>query len=296
MSDTLIKNLQIGDQIYKLSGSYSGVTRGVSDGISMQGIKHQLIRPNSIVSTSSTDADVFMVGIPQEYMQESGTLVMFGDNYGILKDIEPITKDPIIVNKKLTVLADSQIFKDFSIENILYSVGGSYKLNIYWNQDNTEEVVCELTTLDGNIINQRYFNIPMQDVLDGRHNWQNMIIYTYNASLIIALYNTDNEGNVYIYNGLGQIDQWFDVDVTQVKQFEQNGFTYNIMYQGPSYMEVNPVSHYMFNIVMPSDNSLITNIPLTWSQDIAPEFGEDKLVQISVLDGVGTFNSISLQS
>jgi hypothetical protein len=61
-------------------------------------------------------------------------------------------------------------------------------------------------------------------------------------------------------------------------------------------MEVNPVSHYMFNIVMPSDNSLITNIPITWSQDITPEFGEDKLVQISVLDGVGTFNSISLQS
>lgn len=298
MSNTLIKNLQIGDQIYQLSGGSSnhvGITRGVADGVSMDGTKYHLIRPNSIVSTSSTDTDVFMGGIPQEYMQESGTFVMFGDNYGILKDIEPTTKDAITVNKKLTMLSDESIFKDFGTSNILYQVGGSYKLNIYWHQDNTDEVVCELTTLDGNIINQKSFNIPMQEVLDSMRNLDNMIIYTYGTHVITALYDTDDEGNVYIYDGHGHKDTWHGVDVTQLTQFEHEGVTYNIIYQGPSYMEVNPVSHYMFNVIMNSEHSLITNIPLTWSQDIAPEFGEDKLVQISVLDGVGTFNSIALQ-
>jgi hypothetical protein len=57
-------------------------------------------------------------------------------------------------------------------------------------------------------------------------------------------------------------------------------------------MEVGPISHYMLNINMSPEAMFITNIPAAWTNNTPPTFSQDKLIQISILDGVGTFNEV----
>ena len=301
MSDTLIKNLQIGDQVYQLSGSSSnpvGVTRGKLDTIRHQEI-HQLIRPNSITSIRSTDGGIYMVGIPHEFMQESGKLVLFDENFGILQDIEQCI-GPVCANKKLTILVDQDTAINPSSDSICYPSQDTkkiFKLVLYWNDSDRYNFVWEYFTLDGMKQSGTYSDSDwLQDILTSMWEYENILIARTEDEVVICNLETDNTSYSYVHNGYNEILYSSGGILGPHSGFAYNGQNYTVLYTGPSYMEVNPVSHYMFNIVMPSDNSLITNIPLTWSQDIAPEFGEDKLVQISVLDGVGTFNSISLQS
>ena len=299
MSDTLIKNLQIGDQIYKLSGSYSGVTRGKLDTTEYNEGSHQLIRPNSITGVKYVGRDIYMVGIPHEFMQESGKLVLFCENFGILQDIEKYCTEPVCANKKLTILVDQDTAVNPSSDSICYPSQDTkkfLKLALYWNDSDRSNFYWESCTLDGMSYSQINFGSEwLQNILDNIHEYENILIARNEDGIVILNLDTDNTSYSNVYNGYNETLYSGGLLYPHFG-FSYNGYNYIVLYTGPSYMEVNPVSHYMFNIVMPSDNSLITNIPLTWSQDIAPEFGEDKLVQISVLDGVGTFNSISLQS
>ena len=300
MSGTLIKNLQIGDQIYQLSGSSSdtGVTRGKLDTINDNGT-HQLIRPNSITSIRSDDSSIYMVGIPHEFMQESGKLVLFCRNFGILQDIEEYCIGPMRANKKLTILVDQATAMNPSSDSICYPSQDTkrlFKLVLYWNDSDTSNFFWKSYTLDG--MTRPYINFGsewLQYILDNMWGQENILIARKGDEIIVCNLDTDNTSYSNVYNSYHE-QLYSGAVLYPHHSFEFHGYNYTVLYTGPSYMEVNPVSHYMFNIVMPSGNSLITNIPLTWSQDIAPEFGEDKLVQISVLDGVGTFNSISLQS
>ena len=298
MSD--IKNIQIGDQTYQLSGSASGagVTRGKLDMIYHNGI-NQLIRPNSITSIRSIDADIYMVGVPHEFMQESGKLVLFCENFGILQDIEAECTGLICANKKLTILVDQDTAMNPSSDSICYPSQDTkkfFKLVLYWNDSDRYNFYWNYCTLDGMTQSDVNFGSEwLQSILDNVWEYENIIIARTKEEIIICNLDTDNTNYSNIYNGYNET-LYSGGPIYKDFGFQYNGYYYNVLYTGPSYMEVNPVSHYMFNIVMPSENTLITNIPLTWSQDVAPEFGEDKLVQISVLDGVGTFNSISLQA
>ena len=171
-----------------------------------------------------------------------------------------------------------------------------FKLVLYWNDSDRYNFYWESCTLDGMIYSSFNFDSEwLENILNYMWEQENIIITKTEDEVVICNLDTDNTTYSNIYSGYNEM-LYNGETLGPHSGFEYNGQNYTVLYIGPSYMEVNPVSHYMFNIVMPSDNSLITNIPLTWSQDIAPEFGEDKLVQISILDGVGTFNSISLQS
>lgn len=303
MSDTLIKTLQIGDQIYQLSGSSSdtgSVTRGKVDPIYYNKM-HQLIRPNSIISIRSNDRSIYMVGIPHEFMQESGKLVLFCENFGILQDIEENCTGPVCANKKLTILVDQDTAMNPSSDSICYPSQDTkriFKLVLYWNDSNSSNFFWQSFTLDGMTYSDTNFSSEwLGNILNSIQEYENILIARKDDEVVICNLDTDMTSYSIVYNGYNEMLYNMGGGILSPQSgFTYNGQNYTVLYTGPSYMEVNPVSHYMFNIVMPSDNSLITNIPLTWSQDIAPEFGEDKLVQISVLDGVGTFNSISLQS
>ncbi len=300
MSNTLIKNLQIGDQTYQLSGSSSdtGVTRGKLDPIWYNENTHQLIRPNSITSIRLANSNIYMVGIPHEFMQESGKLVLFCENFGILQDIEEYCTGSVCANKKLTILVDQDTAMNPSYDSVCYPSQDTkkfFKLVLYWNDSDIYNFYWESFTLDG--MNYSYINFDsawLENILNNIWEYENILIARKEDEIVICNLDTDSTGYSNVYNGYQEI--LYSGETPPSGSFGYNGYDYLVLYTGPSYMEVNPVSHYMFNIVMTSENTLITNIPLTWSQDIAPEFGEDKLVQISVLDGVGTFNSISLQS
>lgn len=300
MSNTLIKNLQIGDQVYQLSGSSSGtgVTRGKLDPIWYNETTHQLIRPNSITSIRLANSNIYMVGIPHEFMQESGKLVLFCENFGILQDIEEYCTGSVCANKKLTILVDQDTAMNPSYDSVCYPSQDTkkiFKLVLYWNDSDRYNFYWESFTLDG--MNYSYINFDsawLENILNNIWEYENILIARKEDEIVICNLDTDSNGYSNVYNGYQGI--LYSGEIPPSGSFWYNEQDYLVLYIGPSYMEVNPVSHYMFNIVMPSENTLITNIPLTWSQDIAPEFGEDKLVQISVLDGVGTFNSISLQS
>lgn len=302
MSNTLIKNLQIGDQTYQLSGSSSspvGITRGKLDTIGPNGIAYQLIRPNSITSIKSTSS-IYMVGIPHEFMQESGKLVLFCENFGIMQDIEEYCTGPVCANKKLTILVDQDTAINPSSDSICYPSQYTkkiFKLVLYWNDSDRYNFYWESRTLDGMTYSSINFGSEwLYNILNNIWESENILIARKEDEVIICNLDTNNSSYSNICNGYNETLYSAGGPLGPHFGFTYNGYNYTVLYIGPSYMEVNPVSHYMFNIVMPSDSSLVTNIPLTWSQDIAPEFGEDKLVQISVLDGVGTFNSISLQS
>lgn len=296
MSDTLIKNLQIGDQTYKLQATSkeSNTKRGDSfiseDYYEDYAYSYKIVRPNAI-SSIHKDNSVFMVGLPHEYIQESGQFVMFGENFGILnRNSSDIEGYPY----KLTVLMNS--IRD-NLDDWMYpntDITYTHKVSVYWNDSNSYDYCLSLYTLDGNLIEYYWSGESLvQDLMYNIHEASNICVFIRDNSLYIRLYDQyegdENNAGISIYNGYGH-----EIDATLPLMPGQWWENILFLYFGSATMEVNPVSHYMFNVT--TSTSLITNIPLTWSQDITPEFGMDKLVQISVLDGVGTFNSISLQS
>jgi hypothetical protein len=93
-----------------------------------------------------------MVGIPHEFMQESGKLVLFCENFGILQDIEEYCTGPVCANKKLTILVDQDTAMNPSSDSICYPSQDTkrvFKLVLYWNDSDTYNFYWESYTLDG---------------------------------------------------------------------------------------------------------------------------------------------------
>ena len=80
MSNTLIKNIQIGDETYQIAGSQnnSSLTRGKAIPFSINEVNGValLARPNEISSLVTQNSDVIGVvaALPHEMLQESGEL------------------------------------------------------------------------------------------------------------------------------------------------------------------------------------------------------------------------------
>ena len=52
-----------------------------------------------------------------------------------------------------------------------------------------------------------------------------------------------------------------------------------ILYTGPSYMDVPPVSQYRFNVNMFPDSMFLTNIPAAWNFNTPPVFSQNTVTQ-----------------
>ena len=299
MTDNLIKQIQLGNQTYSLGQSethQAGVKRGKSFINYSDGQLRGLLRPNEIATAYCLSAQVDNIiapGLPQEYMQESGKLVLFCDNYGILQDISE-QRGPVYATKKLTILTDSYTVNNPSADGLCYPSNNNktYKLVLYWNEDDLSQFAYDKITLDGyNLGGTVSSDSWIQNIVYNIHEQESMVIFCKDGELHTKLCDIQ-DGYTDIYGGYGHEESW-DVTCTE-GSFWINGYQYDILYVGPSDMEVNPVSHYLFNVIGETQ-TLVTNIPLTWDQDTTPEFTTNSMVQISILDEVGAFNTITLE-
>lgn len=302
MTNNLIKQIQLGNQIYSLGQSETkqvGVKRGnpFITRIDINGNTYLggLLRPNEIATTdclTSQVGSIIATGIPQEYMQESGKLVFFCDNYGILQDSTKVI-GPLYATKQLTILTDSYTANNPQEDSLCYPTNNNktYKLVLYWNENDLTQFAYAKVPLCGSSLGQELCSdLWIQNIVSYIHEQESMVIFYKDGEVCIKLCSI-YDGYTDIYGGYGYEGQW---DITCVEGIHWiNGEQYDILYVGPAYMEVNPVSHYLFNVIGEA-STLVTNIPLTWNQDTTPEFTTSSLVQISILDGVGSFNTISL--
>lgn len=292
MNNNLIKNLQIGDQTYTLcsiSDNSPSLLRSDNKCFRYDMFNYTIIRPNVISSIRDYD-NVCVIGLPQEYIQESGNLVLFCENFGILNrnssDIEGYQCKLTVLMNYLTDATDSWMYPNTDEYT-------KYKVSLFWNDENTNTYYMRLCTLDGNLIQETYYEGNLvNDLLSNIHEASNMCVYVDGNSVRIKLYEqiegNDSWAYIDIYGGYGY-EMSAQIPILPGSYYDHFLF----IYFGPSYLEVNPVNHYLFNIT--TAGQLTTNIPINWSQDDIPELGYDKLVQLSVLDGIGSYNSIQLE-
>lgn len=292
MKEILINKLQIGDQIYRLSPTtHNQIERGNNYVIRVNSISYTVVRANTISSIKTSD-DICVIGLPHEYMQESGNLVLLCDNFGILNenssDIEGYPYKFTVLQNYISDDIDSWLYPN--LDDLF-----KFKVSIFWNEDNINNYCIRKCTLDGNIIEEQIVSDGslVLDIKNLIQEYENMCIYIQDDTVHIKLYEQigDDMVDLNIYGGYGYEDS-----ISLPISTESNQQSKTFIYFGNAYMNVSSVNHYMFNIITNQGNSFISNIPINWSQDIVPDFDFNKFVQISILDGVGTFNTVNLET
>ena len=312
------------------AGGGSAVTRGeichmdIFDGDARAAFG--VIRPNKIYSVFDADLGIF-TGIPQEMLNETGECAVLGGYIGAVinensADIEgfPTKISASIVDgvalRNLTQNGPSsemgimKIFMNFIEQGSL-----GVKLCIYADSslDNISEqtnYIMRICFMDDTILTQ---SGPMQDsdlTNMAQQLWRGkdlVIAADIDTGMPLVLTGTINEsGSAY-----SDYPFWGEQDglkfYSKSKELGSDCFVeYDggsqlscvLLYVGPSYMEVNSVPHYMLNIHLSSpdnDSSFITNIPCMWNNATPPTFGASNLVQMSILDGIGSYNTVDLQ-
>lgn len=300
---TSIKQIQLGNQTYSLGQtelSQVSVKRGkpfitCSDNYGNDYLCG-LLRPNEITTAyclNSQIDSIIATGFPQEYIQESGKLVLFCDNYGILQDIQE-TIGTVDATKKLTILTDSYTVDHPSADSLCYPNNNNkiYKLVLYWNEGDLSTFAYRKVPLCGsNSEYQLCSDSWIQDIVSNMHEYDSMVIFWKDGEVYTKLCVLYSD-YIDIYGGYGHEDQ-------QSVVYTDEGYVipnsqYALLYVGPAYREVQPVSHYLFNVIGQT-YTLTTNIPLIWNQGMTPEFTNNSIVQISILDGIGSFTAINLE-
>lgn len=333
MSNTLIKNIQIGDETYQIAGSQnnSSLTRGKSIPFSINednGVA-LLARPNEISSlvTQNSDAVGVVAALPHEMLQESGELWNIS---GII---------PIIVSHNSTDIpgcphkatigrfGPGDVESASPIEETLNGMNellGSLlnvntmgvKMCIYCSEkflEATSEstIIMRMCLMDGSVVQEVPLSYDMLSQLFtqvGQPSTGDTMVVVFMRNMLgvgpiaIACNLTENPGALFPYSTT------LNVGPTQItlytKSLEPGSMFYSgeseespigcILYTGPSYMNVSPVSQYRFNVNMFPDSMFITNIPAAWNFNTPPVFSQDTVTQFQILDGIGTYNTVSL--
>lgn len=333
MSDNLIKNIQIGDETYQIAGSQnnSSLTRGKAIPFSINEVNGValLARPNEISSlvTQNSDAVGVVTALPHEMLQESGELWNIAGIIPII--VSHNSTDVPGCPHKATIgrFVPGDVESSSPLEETLNSMNemlGSLlnintmgvKMCIYCSEkflEATSEstIIMRMCLMDGSLVQE----VPLSyDVLSslftqvGQPSTGDTMIVGFMMSelalgpMAIACNPIENPDSLFPYSVT------LNVGPTQItfytKNLEPGSTVYSeeseespvgcILYTGPSYMDVPPVSQYRFNINMFPDSMFVTNIPAAWNFNEPPVFSQDTVTQFQILDGIGTYNTVSL--
>lgn len=333
MSNTLIKNIQIGDETYQIAGSQnnSSLTRGKAIPFSINEVNGValLARPNEISSlvTQNSDAVGVVMALPHEMLQESGELWNIAGIIPII--VSHNSTDVPGCPHKATIgrFVPGDVESSSPLEETLNSMNemlGSLlnvntmgvKMCIYCSEkflEATSEstIIVRMCLMDGSIVQEIPLSYDFLSALFtqvGQPSTGDTMIVGFMMGELglgqsaIACNPIENPDSLFPYSIT------LNVGLTQItfytKNLEPGSTVYSeeseespvgcILYTGPSYMDVPPVSQYRFNINMFPDSMFLTNIPAAWNFNDPPVFSQDTITQFQILDGIGTYNTVSL--
>lgn len=315
------------------SGSASGgsaVVRGESamviadEASGLQG-KMLLVRPNSISSVVMSDTDVAaaVIGLPHEIAQESGELWNISGIIPIIvsHDSTDIPGYPHKATISIPAPEDSSEWISGMPQNGMLgsllninSFGGKicvYCTSKFLEATSQDMLILRECLMDGTVLVEETMTGDMLSQM-----WQQLGYPTTGETMVVgcmvsmlgrgvtavACDIVETPGSEFPYSFTLNVDgSSFDLYAKSLEPGspffdgqDESAIVGFIAYIGPSYMKVDPTSHYMLNINISSESMFITNIPVAWANNTPPTFSQDRLVQISVLDGVGTFNEVVL--
>lgn len=330
-----INNIQIGDQLFQIGGTGGNnsekVAQTIERGEQLVTIPYLgasalagVVRPNTVYGICPQgESAVILAGLPHEITQESGELWSME---GILHIIvsHDNTEIPNHPHKATFYMMDSLDSDNYDLNGPIGISGFNFLQYLQTNSNaakvcfystsrfleisGADSVIVRQCLLDGTVLFET--QVP-QEELGGINEIAPFLIsgdsfligLSTNGSPITLPCNVEESDNdLFTYSvSLGAIAEsgqlYFNSMDPGTELYDNNQNQVGVLiYLGPSYMDVNPVSRYMFNINMSQDMTYITNIPISWDNDTPPVFGEDKLVQISIQDGVGSYVSTSVNS
>lgn len=328
-----INNIQVGNQTYQIGGTGSGSTTGggASGGLTMGNqtslvtidddtIPFVFARTNtfSAVDCSHASADTFGViaGLPQDFMGESGELWSMAAQVPIVVSHNSIDieghphkacmsmlqiKDAFDENSSLSHQISS-LLSQFNSVNPIIKLHSTSKFLELTESDSvfieyclgagtsiqTEQLPAESVSQMAALIQQCY---TAGHLITGS---KLMTAFTEGAVVNIALDITGDETSGYTAQLAGKALSINSLEPGSIIFVEGQpaGFLIDIR---DNQVEAAEVPNYVFGVYNPSDEMLVTNIPIWWNNDTPPTFADqDTLVQISVLAGVGNYITIHI--
>lgn len=275
-----------------------------------------IVRANKICSIcpKNGESHVIVMGLPHEIIQESGELWSYSGAYSVIVSHDS-TDIPGCPHKATMYQLNDGLAHLLPVDSNGMKI--SYYCSSRFFEMTTEDtLVLRYCLMDGTVLQEAIvpqdempdmvetFTVDFpQSMMSGSHmvmvaanNGEDIFPITYVGDLIEDA-NADHLYTLIIsINGESHTIQ-FDSTVTGSTLFFDGEITSEegqLIYVGPSTMTVSPVSHFMLNVNMSDSAEYITNIPIAWADGNPPVFGTDKMVQMSILDGVGAFNTITL--
>lgn len=325
-----INNIQIGNQIYQIGGTGGGNKEVVSGGLtkgnqnSLATIGDYIIpfvfaRTNTFssidCSQASSGAPCIIAGLPQDFMGESGELWLWSEEMPIVvsHDSTDIEGHPHKACASMLQIKDA-LEEDSSLSQEIQSLLSQFNsINTIIKLHSTSKFL-ELTESD---------SVFIEYCLGA-----GVSLYTEQLSaeaiMEIAAMIQEYYSNGYLITGSklatvcvggGVVNMALDITGD-----ETSGYSAQV---GPTVVSINSlepgsiilvdgqpmgflidirdnqveaateVPNYVFGVYNPSDEALITNIPIWWNNDTPPTFaGSDTMVNISVLGGIGSYTTI----
>lgn len=288
-----------------------------------------LARPNEISSLVAQNSNTVGVvtALPHEMLQESGELWNMAGIIPVIVSHDSTDVPGCPHKATICRFIPGDVESSSSLEYILDDMDqilGSLlnvntmglKMCIYCSEKFLEAtpestVIIRLCLMDGSVVQEipaSYEMLSSMFAQGGQPSTGDTMVVGFMTSTLgvgpvaIACNPTENPGALFPYSIT------LNIGSTQFnlysKSLEPGSMFYDgeseespvgcILYTGPSYMDVSPVSQYRFNVNMFPDSMLITNIPAAWNFNTPPVFSQDTVTQFQILDGIGTYNTVSL--
>ena len=325
-----IKNIQVGNQTYQIGGTGSGSTGGStvsrgdmlyyqSDDTSSK-LAYGVIRPNHIYTAFGVTTGVFM-GLPQEILSESGEAAILGGYMSLVIDednaeIEGYPTKISVPCADITQMGSLSSIPE--LPDLKYGAVGA-KICLYLSQPLSSvasaECIMRMCLIDNTVLQEQIIPGSYVEGLIGNNLWRGKdltiaLVCIPPAGIfepIVLVADTLEEGSAYAdYPLWGQQDgiRFYAKSKNPGSEcfidYGEDQIPCLLMYSGPSYMKVDSISHYMINMSFTQESTdafpatYITNIPCAWNDNTAPDFKSSTVVQVSILDGIGSFNTIDI--
>lgn len=327
-----INNIQVGNQTYQIGGTGSGNKEGASGGLTMgnqnslatieeQTIPFVFARTNTLstidCSYASSGADCLIAGLPQDFMGESGELwsMMARMPIVVSHDSTDIEGHPHKACVSMLQIKDALSEESSLSQNISSLLSQFNSINMIMKLHSTSKFL-ELTASDSVFIEYCLgvgISIMTEQVpADAVAEIASMIQQYYTAGYLTtgsklitacvqgmivntALDITGDETSGYTAQLVDTVLSINSLEPgsTIFVEGEPMGFLIDI--RDNQVEAAAEVSNYVFCVYNPSNEALITNIPVWWNNDTPPTFaGQDTVVNISVLGGVGSYTTIHI--
>lgn len=328
-----INNIQVGNQTYQIGRTGSGSATGGASGGLTKGNQNSLATVNGLTfpfvfarantfsaidcSYASSGVDCVIAGLPQDFMGESGELWSMSMETPIVvshdsTDIEghphkacvsmPQIKDVLDENSSLSKAINSLLSQHNCVNTIIKLHSTSKFLELtesdsvfveYWLGAGATIMTAQLSVEDitslASMLQQQY---STGSLVTGS---KLITAYVQGQIINMALDITRDETSGYSVQLSSYVFSINSLEPGSTILLNGNpaGFLIDIR---DNYVEAaSEVPQYVFVVYNPSEEALITNIPVWWDNDTPPTFaGNDTMVNISLFNQIGSYTTVHI--